>query len=326
MFLLNSVVDHWLSSGGKLYCAMVDFRKAFDYIVYDNLWRKLNEKGITGKTLAIIRLMYQQLKNRIRGFNGDLSNPFHGAIGLCQGESLSPFLFSLIFNDIEADMRRKTGTGTVRWGHLILCVLMYADDMCILASTPDELQSGLNTLDFCCRWNLIVNCNKTEILIFEKTKPPTPPVFVYRGTELPHTGRFKYLGIMFDGKGKCDICIQTLCGQARKATMALRQRLQAYEFTPHKKYCLYLQLVEPILSYGLEVWGYERAPDMEILHRKFIREILGVRKSTRNDVIYHELGTIPLRPRRLIRMVTFWAGLGQPCLDKTLQQGIETTT
>ena len=80
VFLLNSVVDHWLSSGRKFYCAMVDFRKAFDYIVYDNLWRRLIEKGITGKTLAIIRSMYRQLKNHIRGFNGDLSNPFHGAI------------------------------------------------------------------------------------------------------------------------------------------------------------------------------------------------------------------------------------------------------
>ena len=296
---------------------MVDFRKAFDYIVYDNLWRRLIEKGVTGKTLAIIKSMYRQLKNHIRGFNGDLSDPFHGAIGLRQGESLSPFLFSLIVNDIEADMRRNTGTGTVRWGHLILCVLMYADDMCILASTPDELQSGLNILDdFCCRWNLIVNCDKTEILIFQKTKPPTPPVFVYRGTELPHTGQFKYLGIMFDGEGKCDMCIETLCGQARKATMALRQRFRAYEFTPHEKYGLYLQLVEPILSYGSEVWGYERAPDMEILHRKFIREILGVRKSTRNDLIYYELGTIPLRPHRLIRMVTFWAGLDNPASTK----------
>ena len=86
MFLLNLVVDHWLISGGKIYCAMVDFQKAFDYIVYDNLWGRLIEKSVTGKTLAIIRSMYQQLKNRIRGFNGDLSNTFHGAIGLHQGD------------------------------------------------------------------------------------------------------------------------------------------------------------------------------------------------------------------------------------------------
>ena len=39
---------------------------------------------------------------------------------------------------------------------------------------------------------------------------------------------------MFDGEGKCDICIEMLCGQARKATMALCQRFQAYEFTPRR--------------------------------------------------------------------------------------------
>ena len=58
---------------------MVDFRKAFDYIVYDNLWRCMIEKGVTGKTLSIVKSMYRQLKNRRRGFTGDLSEPFQGA-------------------------------------------------------------------------------------------------------------------------------------------------------------------------------------------------------------------------------------------------------
>ena len=46
VFLLHAVVDHWMTNpNNKVYCAMVDFRKAFDYIVYDNLWRRMIEKG-----------------------------------------------------------------------------------------------------------------------------------------------------------------------------------------------------------------------------------------------------------------------------------------
>ena len=148
---------------------------------------------------------------------------------------------------------------------------------------PDKIQSGLNTLDdFCCWWNLIANYDKTEILIFKNTKPPTPPLFVYRGSELRHTGRFKYLGIMFDCEGKCDICIETLCGQARKTTMALHQRFQAYEFAWHEKYSLYQQLMELTLSYRLQVWGYERAPDMEILHRNNFKTLTQFRLHSNN--------------------------------------------
>ena len=124
--------------------------------------------------------------------------------------------------------------------------------------------------------------------------------------------RFKYLGITFTTKGSWEINTETLCGQAHKAIMSLRQRFHQYEFSPHEKYRLFNQLVEPILSYGAEVWGHVKANDMELLHRKFLKEILCVRSSTKNESVYHELGTIPLRPRRLIRMVSFWAGVAGP--------------
>ena len=61
-----------------------------------------------------------------------------------------------------------------------------------------------------------------------------------------------------------------------------------------------------------EVWGHVKANDMELLHRRFLKEILCVRSSTKNELVYHELGTIPLRPRRLIRRVNSWAGVAGP--------------
>ena len=324
VFLLHAVVDHWMTNpNNKVYCAMVDFRKAFEYIVYDNLWRRMIEKGVTGKTLSIhvVKFMYRQLKNRIRGFTGDLSEPFQGAIGLRQGESLSPFLFSLIVNDIEADLRRSGSAGCIKWGHLAIAVLLYADDLYVLASTPRDLQASLDCLDgFCADWNLTVNCQKTEILVFENDPPATQPVFTYRGTPLPHTGKFKYLGISFSKTGDWSSCIETLCGQARKAKMALRQRFYSYEFTACEKYRLFLRLVEPILSYGSEVWGYQKANEMELLHRRFMREILSVRNKTKNELLYSELGMIPLRPLRLMKMVNFWAGVANPNSNKLSSQ------
>ena len=74
---------------------MIDFQKAFDYVVHNNVWTKLIQSGVTGKILGIVQSMYRQLRNRIRNFDGTMSEPFDGVIGLRQGESLSPLLFSL---------------------------------------------------------------------------------------------------------------------------------------------------------------------------------------------------------------------------------------
>ena len=44
---------------------------------------------------------------------------------------------------------------------------MYADDMVIFAESAEELQAKLNTLySYTTKWNLIVNIEKTKIVIF----------------------------------------------------------------------------------------------------------------------------------------------------------------
>ena len=84
---------------------MFDFQKAFDYVVHNNVWAKMVVNGVTGRILKVIQSMYRQLKNQVRDFQGNLSDPFEGVIGLRQGESLSPLLFALIVNDIESELR-----------------------------------------------------------------------------------------------------------------------------------------------------------------------------------------------------------------------------
>ena len=50
----------------KLYCAFVDFTKAFDYVVRDNLWFKLVKLGLRGNILNIIKSMYDSVKSRVK--------------------------------------------------------------------------------------------------------------------------------------------------------------------------------------------------------------------------------------------------------------------
>ena len=60
-FVLHGLISHILNSGRKLYCAFVDFTKAFDYIVRDNLWYKLVKLGLRGKNLDIFKSIYSSV-------------------------------------------------------------------------------------------------------------------------------------------------------------------------------------------------------------------------------------------------------------------------
>ena len=65
---------------------------------------------------------------------------------------------------------------------------------------------------------------------------------------------------------------------------------------PELRCKLFDSLVLPILSYASEVWGAdEKIGDAaEVLHRQFLKHILGARDSTANVVVLAELGRYPL--------------------------------
>lgn len=64
-----------------------------------------------------------------------------------------------------------------------------------------------------------------------------------------------------------------------------------------------------ILSYSAESWGYHEAPDIERVHTKFMKNILGVRKSTNISALYGELGRYPMKLSRKLILIKYWIKL-----------------
>ena len=54
IFVLHELISHILNHAQKLYCAFIDFTKAFDYVVRENLWYKLIKLGLRGKNLILL--------------------------------------------------------------------------------------------------------------------------------------------------------------------------------------------------------------------------------------------------------------------------------
>jgi hypothetical protein len=91
----------------------------------------------------------------------------------------------------------------VNLGANLIRVLLYADDLTLLAATPAQLQSLLDALqDFCAHYQLQVNVGKCAVVVFGCTIPVEGrhvPVggWQYGGQQLPLLAEFRHLGITF---------------------------------------------------------------------------------------------------------------------------------
>ena len=100
IFVLHSTLDLYLSQNKRIYCAFIDYKKAFDSIDRTSLWQKLFQNGVRGKVFRVIRNMYANLKSCVMN-NNETSKFFKCNIGVRQGENLSPILFALYLNDFQ---------------------------------------------------------------------------------------------------------------------------------------------------------------------------------------------------------------------------------
>ena len=166
IFLLKNIIDILVKKcKQKLFCAFVDYKKAFDTVWRSALWHKMLKSGITGKLHQIIVNMYNNIKSSV-SVNGKLSEYFLSVNGVRQGENLSPFLFALFINDIE-DFLIKYGCEPIEipdsdlQTFLKLLIILYADDTVLFANSKENLQKCLNGLEhYCDKWKLKINAEK----------------------------------------------------------------------------------------------------------------------------------------------------------------------
>ena len=230
VFVLNSIIDIYLQKIKRVYCAFIDYKKAFDLVDRSSLWSKLISHGINGKLMSVIFNLYHHAKSCVRA-NGKMSDYFTCNVGVRQGENLSPLLFAIYLNDFESYVSRHyKGLDTLSDDitchlsdpdievFLRLHLLLYADDTIVMAETPEQLQKALNAVsDYCSQWNLTVNTSKTKIVIFSRGKVRRYPDFVFGSDKLDVVDEYVYLGVKFNYNGKIKKMIQKQITQARKA-------------------------------------------------------------------------------------------------------------
>ena len=114
IFTLTSIIEILKHQKNKVCCCYIDFTKAFDSVWRYGLWQKLLKYEIKGNFFIEIYNMNSNIKSCIRNPVKEpncYSDFFNCSVGVCQGENLSPVLFSLFLNDLEEFLVSNNNNG-----------------------------------------------------------------------------------------------------------------------------------------------------------------------------------------------------------------------
>ena len=309
IFILQAIINRQLSHKRKLYCAFIDFKKAFDLVYRNGIWYKLCKIGASLKFVSAIKAIYTSVKGCVKSL-GKISDCFESLVGVKQGEPLSPLLFILFLNDLSAELDIDTNTGNVNDELIDIFqkfMLLFADDTVLISESLSELQILLNKLSsYCKKWNIFVNTDKTKAMLFKPSNRPLQFEIFYDGTQLEIVDSFIYLGVRLSSNGSFFKAQKHLSEQASKALYSLNSLFDKTCLCIEDKLRLFDALILPIMNYGCEVWGFHDSQDVEKVHIRFLKRILGVRQQTCNMAVYGELGRVPLSVTRKSRIIRYW--------------------
>ncbi len=146
LFVLKSIIDNLKKSKKRLYACFIDLRKAFDTIWREALFYKMYKVNISSKFIKLVHSLYASTQSCIR-HHDHYTKFFAPQIGTRQGCILSPTLFNLYLNDLPRILENsKFDISPVPIWNSKLSLLMYADDMALLSTSPSGLQNSLNVL------------------------------------------------------------------------------------------------------------------------------------------------------------------------------------
>ena len=314
IFALHILSKFYIDQKKQIFCAFVDYSKAFDFIDRVHLWTKLLASNVNGKVFNIIRNMYENAKSQVL-FKNTLSDPFPCQVGVRQGENLSPLLFSIYLNDFNLFLSTKyNGLTKITESvsnelqiYLRIFCLLYADDTLVLAESAKELQKALNSLHaYCNKWALNVNIDKTKIIIFSKGRIRKYKSFSFGNNEIDVVDDYIYLGTTFNYNGTFHKAKTKQASQAMRATYSLITNIKRLNLSIETSIELFDRLIIPVLLYGSEIWGFESPKQLQTKYNNVMRKFLHLHKTTSMVMVNGELGLKEISEYIENRMLNFW--------------------
>ena len=306
---LMNIIDTRKKLKKSTFCAFIDFKKAYDSINRSILWKRLSDIGISGKMFQAIKSLYACVKSCVR-LNSYKTDWFDVNCGLRQGCVLSSLLFNLFINNL-AIFLKSLDLG-VKIGDENVCVMLYADDIVLLAESETDLQLLLNALyDWCGRNDMTVNLVKSNVVHFRQNSvSKTDFVFTFGDGSISVIDRYTYLGVVLSEYLDYNIMVKCVAQSASRALGLLIAKCKAIGGVPYNVFTkLYDSVVWPVINYSAPIWGFRSYSYIHAVHNRAMRFFLGVGKYTPNDAVSGEMAWKPTSVRQWKSVCLYWSKL-----------------
>ena len=145
----------------------MDFKKAVDTIPRDILFQKLLRYGITGKFFNTLKTLYSN-DNCCVKVGKNITDIFQANQGVKQGCILSPLLFNIFLSDMVDRFNVEKCKPLEIGNSGKLGCLLWADDLVLLSTSEDGLESKLSELSSYVEENRMeINTGKNKVYNFQ---------------------------------------------------------------------------------------------------------------------------------------------------------------
>jgi hypothetical protein len=171
LFIHRTIIETSIYEKKTLFCAYIDYSKAFDTIPRQLLWVRLANIGIHGHMLQAIKAMYEEVRVCVSTPEG-LTQDFASDMGVKQGCALSPLLFGLFIDELQATLEQDREVCNPPYIQGVPVGLsLFADDSKLYSWSPKGLQFALDRMaTFSAKKGLSPNPKKTKIMVWKNQK------------------------------------------------------------------------------------------------------------------------------------------------------------
>ncbi len=301
-FVVNEVVQHYVSSGSTVYACLLDASKAFDRIAYCKLFEVLLNKSICPVIIRFLCQLYLSQTAVVRWGN-EVSEVFRVENGVKQGGVLSPVLFTVYLDELMVRLSKSRAGCHI--DSMFAGAYAYADDVILLSPSVLGLMDMLKICEsYAEEFQVIFNAGKSKLVVING--PPIPGPLPFMGGTVEQVVQERHLGFRFGNctKGQW---VDDLCKQ-----MIMKANMLKSHFVnlPHDvMYALFKTYCMPL--YGAQMIDFEdsTAEKLFVTWRKCVRFILCISPRTHSDYLHLICNDSPVHQQLIARFVKFFCAL-----------------
>lgn len=161
---IQDVIDFTTSSSSPALLLALDFRKAFDCVRWQFIFRAFEEMGFGDSFVASVKTIFKNIQSSISN-SGFTSNYLFPSRGMRQGCCVSPYLFLVAVEILAIQMRQNSGIRGITVGCDEALLSQFADDLTVFVPDVETAQLVLREIDSFGKFSgLIINRDKSHLL------------------------------------------------------------------------------------------------------------------------------------------------------------------